>query len=476
MSRTIKIHNFDQTEDQINRLSRELQAARNQATQARSDARHEAQQIADQRVRQLKIETENRFNNTINDLQRQIERAHDSQTKERMEAEARHQEALKKQSNDFYSKLQSEISGVKDWTQGRINTLQDTVNRQIQNQQSQINDVRQQVRNLYEKEADAETRAKNLIADVLDRLNRAKNSQHQKYMPGRLNQIINQVQRLTNSTDPAAARIANAQTALNEIWNLEDDVARAQAQFETLRQIVLQEADTIILEMSKNRNVTARNEEGEAAELEINFWTNGTFNKLENETKDLKQELEKKKDAIELDEKRLKAILSRLTDIEVEQNKLREETIRKGLESERRIEISEDIVEAMLQEGFILQGENKDAHNYMGGEEPTDAREGVFAVLKDANGTEITVIVNTNDDSRTQVVFQRNDAKPRTEAEFRRGLDEIKKKVQDISGIDLGASNPISGVGDNRQSELIDPKKLAREGIAKDVKKRLGLN
>ncbi|GEM_PF-6376513 len=477
MSRTIKLHTLDDAERIINQQRNQIQAMQSQVTNSQIMARQEAQRIADERVRRMQIETENRFNGVINDLQRQMDREINAEKQARIRAEQEHQRALQRQANDFYGKLQSEISGVKDWTQDKINTLQNNVNQQFQNQQNQIDDVRQQVRDLHEREADAEKRAVILIADVLEQLNRAKNSQHQKYMPGRLNQIDNQVQKLAKSTDPATSRIANARTAMDDIWNLEDDVAMAQAKFETLRQVVLKEADTIILEMSKNRNVTVKNGADAEAELEINFWTKGAFNQLENEAKELKKELEEKKDAIELNEERLRTILSRLAKIECEQNKLREETIKKGLESELRIEVSEDIVDAMIQQGFRLQGEiNDPAHNYMGGEEPTDAREGVFAVLKDANGTEITVIVNTDETSGTQVIFQRNDDKPRTEAEFRNGLEEIKRKVQEVSGINLGASTPISGAGDNKQQELLDPKKLAREGIAKDVKKRLGLN
>jgi DNA gyrase/topoisomerase IV subunit A len=282
------------------------------------------------------------------------------------------------------------------------------------------------------------------------------------------------VQRLASSTDPAAARIANAQTALNDIWNLEDDVARAQAHFETLRLIALKQADEIIEFMRSNRNITAKNEEtGTTAELEINFWTKGEFNKLESEVKTLKQELEDKKDAIELNEDRVKAIENRLIEIKNAQNAMRDETVRQGLASEHRVEISEDIVGALLEQGFELQGDN--AHNYMGGEEATDAREGVFAVLKDANGREITIIVNTSQSGCNQVIFQRNDDKPRTEDEFRRDLNDLKQKVQESSGVNLGASTPIPAVGDTKQQELIDPAKLAREGLKQDVKRRLGL-
>jgi histidinol phosphatase-like enzyme len=474
MSRTLKIHSLDDAERLINQQNSQIAAMQSQVTNVQAAARAEAQRIADERVRQMKADTENRFNGIINDLQRQMDREINAEKQARIRAEQEHQRALQRQANDFYGKLQTEIANVQNWTQSKINDLQNKVNQQFDNQQSQINDVRNQVRNLYEKEANAEKRAANLISDVLDRLNTAKNSQHQKYLPGRLNQIIEQVQRLANSTDPAASRIANAQTALNDIWNLEDDVARAQAHFETLRLITLKQADEIIEIMRNNRSVTAKNEEtGETTELEINFWTKGEFNKLESEAKMLKQKLEDKKDSIELNEDHVKEIEKRLATIKNAQNTMRDETIRQGLASEHRVEISEDIVGALLEQGFELQGDN--AHNYMGGEETTDVREGVFAVLKDANGREITVIVNTNQAGCNQVIFQRNDDKPRTEEEFRRDLNDLKHKVQTSSGVNLGASTPIPAVGDTKQQELIDPAKLAREGLKQDVKRRLGL-
>jgi hypothetical protein len=474
MSRSIKIHTLDQAEAWVNRLNQELVAAQNQARQAEIVAAQRAAQIADERVQQMKAENENRFNGVIDDLRRQMDRELDTEKRARIQVEQEHQRALQRQANDFYDRLKSEIENVQDWTQGEIDDLQNRVNQEFEEQQAQINNVRQQVRGLYEREENAEKRAKILIADVLDKLDKAKNSQHQKYLPGRLNQIIEQVQRLASSTDPASSRIANAQTALNDIWNLEDDVARAQAHFETLRLIALQQADEIIEMMRKNRSVTAKNEEtGETAELEINFWTKGEFNKLENEARTLKQELEDRRDSIELNEDRVKEIKNRLVAIKNAQNAMRDETVRKGLASERRVELSETIVGAYLEQGFELQGDN--AHNYMGGEEATDAREGVFAVLKDANGREITVIVNTNKEDCDQVISQRNDDNPRTEEEFRRDLEDLKQKIQASSGVDLGASTPIPAVGDTKQQELIDPAKLAREGLKQDVKRRLGL-
>ena len=477
MSRTLKCHNLDDAERLINSLNTQIRGLQTQVNQAQTAAHQEAQQIANERVIQLQAETENRFNGIMNDLQLKMDSEHENAKKERIRLEKEHQKALQAQANDFYKQLKSEIVGVRAWTQDQIDVLEESVNRKLGVQQNQIDEVRRQVSDLYENEVNAEKKAASMIADVLDRLNRAKNAQHQKYMPGRLNQIINQVQNLVNSNDPAIARIANARTALNDIWDLEDNIGRAQAKFEALRQIVLVETDAVILEMEKNRNVTVENETGEAIELEINFWTSGLFNKLETEVKALKRELDEKHDSIELNEERLKTIHTRLAAIREEQNKLREITLKKGLESERRIEISEAIVDAMLQEGFRLQGESDDpAFNYMGGEEPTDAREGVFAVMKNANGTEITIIVNTNEDSCTQVVFQRNDDLPHTEAEFRRDLNELKKKIQQGSGVDLGVSMPVARAGDVKQHELLDPKKLAQEGIKKDVKRRLGLN
>ncbi|GHV72628.1 hypothetical protein FACS1894201_02970 [Bacteroidia bacterium] len=482
MSNTIKCHTIQEAENHINRLDRENRAFRSQITQAEARARIAAENAATQRVNQVKLEMEIRHKAIVSDLQTKIEKEVNNKKKERLRKEKEYQEKLEKQSADFYDKLNQEIKGVRNWTKDAIQGLEKNVNQQLDAQKQDIKNIRQQVRGLYEREADAETKANNLIKDIWDRLDIVKNSQHQKFIPGRLNQIIAHVQSLVNSTDPAPARIAIANTALNDIWDLEDNITRAQTIFETLRQIVMKEADAVIIEMSNNRKAktTEKDENGNEVELEIDFWTDGKFSKLEDEARNLKKELEERKDDVELNEERLKQIGDRLSAIREEQNKLREETINKGFASQRRAEISHTIVNKLIDQGFKIDEEDETEHNYMGGkEEDFDFREGVIAHLQDANGTDVTVVVESDENLNIKWGIQRNDEKrlKLTDGAFSEWHDKITEVVDKELGIK--SSKPIAPQGTNggntKIAALANPKAVVRKGGAATVKQQLSL-
>ncbi|MEI2757333.1 MAG: hypothetical protein V9F46_12870 [Chitinophagaceae bacterium] len=152
-----------------------------------------------------------------------------------------------------------------------------------------------------------------------------------------------------------------------------------QLRFEAMHNLVLKEAADLLQTMGKNRNeIFFTDEAGEKIndknnndiKIEIDYWTQGKYSELEKEATALKTELETLRDKPELTEERLKQILSDVAILKEEQNRLVKLALQRGIASEQRIAISEDIINAMLQQGFELKTLNNGdpAHNYMGGE------------------------------------------------------------------------------------------------------------
>jgi hypothetical protein len=492
MSRTIKITTINQAEDFINRQNVQINSLTSQLNQVEAKARAEAQRAATERINAERTAMDQRLTQEVNNLQNKMQWEIDAEKQARIQMDIEHRRLLQKQENDFYSRLENEMNDVREWTQDLVDNLQDLVddlevkvNESFTNQQMQINDVRERINNLYEKEANEQIKAQKLLIDIIERAKTAdKDLLHNKFAPGRLAQIERDINNISPS-DPAATNIANARRITNDLLNLGDEVRKKRMIFNALHDNVLKEAEAVLKIMAESRKIYPKDQNGnlyqdenrESISLEIDYWTNGKYSGLEKELQALEKELKEKKDSVELTIDRLHNILDRIVAIRKEQNDLVIETLKKGNASEERIKISEDIINAMLEQGYQLKdvSPNDPAHNYLGGEEATDPREGVFAILKNANGTEVTILVNTDERFCNQVVFQRNDELPRTEAEFRKGLDEIKKILEQGAGIKMGELNAPSGTGDDKQVELADPRALAKAGgISRELKKRLG--
>jgi len=415
MSQTIKISTIQQAENYINRQNREIQSLRTQLSETEANARRAAQQ---------------------------------------------------------------EITN-------RINAERQAMDNQFKNQQIQIDNVKKLVQDLYQQEIDNEKKAYQLLSIAKDTAKRIQNETlHNKYATGKLEQIIRSLNATLSSTDGSQAKQAGARNEITKLLDLEDEITKEKIIFEAIHNQVLVEASTLLKEMVENRKTYRTDENGNRHKdennndisLEVDFWSNGKYSALEQEAKKLEQELITNKDSVELDKNRLQTIANRISQIKQEQSELVVEALEKGLASEQRAAISDEIINAMLRQGWELKLDDNrnECHNYLGGDIPKDQRESVFATLINGN-SEVTFIISTNENNCTQVIFQRNDEIQRADGDFRASLNEIKTILERDAGINMGNFNTPTGTGDHKQVELADPIALAKAGISKETKKRLGL-
>jgi hypothetical protein len=411
MSRTIKISTLNQAEDYINRQNRELQRLEAQLSKTSNEARRAAQQEANQRIAAERKENEKRLNNEINSLNNKLHNELNAEKKQRIQMEIRHQQQLKQQAEAFYQRLEADIADIKDWTEGKVDELEQSVRRQL--------------------------------ADVFEQFSEQQN----------------QIEAIQGNVD----------------YLMKQDAKRKYI-FESLHSRVLTEASALLKEMAQNRYTAPADEEDER--LEVDYWTNGRYSALENKAKEMEKELREKKDDMGYDITRLKEIAGMIAAIRKERNELVIEALKLGNASEERVRISENIINALLEIGWEIKHDevrNEPANNFAGSEtEATDAREGVYAILTGPNGEEVTVLINTNEAYCPVFTMQRNDNLPKTEAQMRSTLNEIKKQVAK-SGINMGDFATPAGTGDNKQPELADPQALARAGKKQQLKQRLGV-
>jgi hypothetical protein len=469
LSRAIKITTIDQAEEHIDRQQRQLRNLENKLQNVQAEARQEVKRISEKKANELK----QALNYQIQGLEQDM-----------ADMEINHRSVMKRQADDFYQN----IDQLQDWTENMLGDLENRVNESFEKQHQQIDNVRQSVNRLYQIEDDEKKRAELIVKDLRILINAVnEKTNHNKYAPGKLNQLQNRFQNFNNGNLPSASVIALAQSLTNDLWELEEEILKNQLRFEAMHNFVLKEATELLQIMSKNRNeIYFTDETGEKIKdennndikVEIDYWTQGKYVELEKQATELKTELETLRDKPEQTEERLKQILSDVAILKEDQNRLVKLALQRGIASEQRIAISEDIINAMLQQGFELKTLNNGdpAHNYMGGETESDQREGVFAVLRNGNETEISIIIHPDETlTKNHIVFQRNDDSSLNEGELRRSINEIKGIIEK-QGYNMGDVGSPTGTGDNTQYELADANALAKVGIKKELKERLGFS
>jgi hypothetical protein len=366
--------------------------------------------------------------------------------------------------------LNNEIQGVQSWTIHRIDGLRNQVNATLTNQQGQINETRNSIQAILEREATEQRNAKRILVEAREMVESIKNETlHQKYAPGRLDRMERAIGMVEANGD---GRQAIQQ--IIQLLELREEITEKKMIFEAIHNQVLAAASALLKEMSENREVRIRKDD---EPLEVDFWTEGRYSILENEAAALERELNENKDKIELDKNRLIDIAKRIAEIKTEQSKLVIETLKKGEASQRRVDVCNDLVVILQEQGFWYVGDSEEAFNYIGGKEDNDVREGVTARLVDANGTDVTVFTNTNEEYKTLWGLHRNDDKNFTEEAFRIWDNQIRTLLSENSGVtsSLPAAPAGTNGGNRKIQELTDSGSLRRKGAADTLKRNLQL-
>jgi len=475
MSRSIKISTIDQAEDYLNRQNTQLRCLESQMNNVAHEARNVAQKEAEKRVNALRREMENMEDNInlhIEELESDI-----------AEMDRNHRQALKQHTNEFYKNL----TQMKDWTERTIGDLEDRVNESFEKQQEQIEEQKERINRLYKKEVEENEKAKLMLKDLhILVIASASRTNHSKFAEDKWNQLKRRVEKISKANVPAGSIISEVMNLTNDLWDLEEDVLKAQFKFEIIHNSVLNKATELLQTMSKNRNEVfftdgegknKKDEKGNEIKVELDYWTKGEYGEIEKQVTKLKEELETKKDSSDLTEERVNKIQEEIEKLKSEQSELIVLAVRRGLASQERRNISKDIVKALKQQGYDFKKmeNNTNAYNYLGSEEsPSDFREGVFAVLQNGIGMEITVIVHPNEDlTKNHIVFQRNDDSKVTAAELRNSIDGVRRIIAS-KGYKMGVIAEPEGTGDEKQIELVDANALAKVGISKGLKTQLG--
>lgn len=535
MSRTHKIYSHDDTEVYINRIMNELSSLDKAIGKQSNQIRREFKQNLNQRIAALNEATINReqqlmetvignTNSRMAEMELQHRKAIIKQAKKfnkalHQQGEAfteqlmhqssalseeivRNTDTLRMEMREQGAHLNQRINKVRNETIKMVNQLTKDVSAAFEVQGQRISDVEGNVVEIQKdlkgvwNEINTMIRKENAQVDaaVLNvescqaiwnclQTDTAVRKFESAKLPGLHNKLQNLIQ---NSMTSPQTVDALAQSARFEMLEVQESAQKQQFVFNYLYVSTLSETEALLKIMHHNRNKTFFTDEqgeqildteGNPVQVEVNFWANGEFSRVEKEAASIKEELTQNKDAAELSLERVEALMAKVKELEIEQANLVTTAAYRGIQSEQRVMLSEDIIGALQQKNYEIKRSPDGGveHNYLGSEEKKteqDPREGVFAILESPDGVEITVIVDADESNKgNQITFHRNDVNQEHPDELLRTLNFVQGALKSEDHT-MTAPKAPDGIGDIRVEGLADANALKKTGLRKASKKQ----
>lgn len=479
------------------RLITPEQRQRQQMETAISNAIREARGQYQEELRRLQnIHTQERgqLQMAINGLQSQYQ-----------DAIRQHQQQLQQLCNQYDVQLQNAITLAEQRRQQNRVLIENELNNAINGVNANIDDLRQDTVNainivsqnidqLQKNTANAlanhQEQINNIVAQIQGDKNRAcqtKNAlmtayqeqlgivnlkEHQKYAPGQLNAIKARLNGINALSDVAACAILN--TNFNDLLTLDADIEKAKLEYEAKHLITLKAAEDVLARMNENRktisltdgnNVSLMDDRGEIVRIELDFWTEGEYGKLEKDLETIKKQIIDGLNDPKYTTHDLDKVLDRILEINQHQMELVVSSIEKGNASQIRAEMADAIIEHLEGQRFEVKER---------GYENSDARNAYFIKFDDGT-SRIIVIINPESNTANYVVIGTIETDLAEPALIRQG-QEINKVLSE-AGIttDSGVCNRRDSTVENALRSMYDIE-IIRQNIPKEIKRnaRLG--
>ncbi len=504
MSRDIKGTSLDELNDGLERAVRRCKSQLlSEISNAEARAVTTAIRTANDNIRWAQKEINSRMDsvnrtltNRIEATQRQLGARIDDQARRTAEElqrlDSRHTRALMDLTDAVFdameaqdARIEKEVSrldqnigvlskGLKSVNDG-MRDLAATTNRRFNEQQQQITAIQGDIKKIFERQA-ADTNARLLAAGtalaLLDAIR--ERTDVERFAPRHmLESIALKEERLRNiARNPDSCTITDANNLIDEALVMENEAIRRRNEWEPLHNAALSSALAVLqlLEKSETLKVPSLYDDSEE-DLKADYWTHGKYGETLREIRRIKDEIEK----MPVDKERLQQLRTRVDELQRQSENLIIEAAELGTLSEQRVIISNDVLNAMVRQGWELKGDP----DYMGGEEESDWREGTFAVLtKPGTGEEVSILVlpeEKNGKKGNQIIFHRNDDLQESAGVFQTRMEEIKREIEK-SGYKLGALREPKHGGDGKIDQLRSRDGMRSKGAARKLQQTLSGN
>lgn len=292
---------------------------------------------------------------------------------------------------------------------------------------------------------------------------------HQKYAPKQLAAIEGSMNNV--DTLPDLSAIAVIHTGFNNLLTLNANIEEKRLAYEAKHQIAIRTAEEVLARIHENRkavpwtdgdNNETKDEKGNIIKIEVDFWMEGAYTKLEEELVDLKKQVIEglNDDKYTVDD--LDKALDKILDIDKRQMQMVLESIQKAKASQVRAEMSDVIVERLENQRFSVMER---------GYENNDQRRGYIMKFDDGK-SKIIVVINPEDNTVNNVVIGTVET-DLNEADLIKQGQEINRIIADEGWTTNGGCCQHDGSADEALRKMYDID--IAEGIGKELKQQAGI-
>lgn len=249
---------------------------------------------------------------------------------------------------------------------------------------------------------------------------------HEKFLPGQLVTIYNQVRIAEDNFNRgmAEAALPIIQQSYLDLTNMRVELERKTTEWQSLFLVSWEAANQLFKRIKKNATIPALDANGDEmnVQLMLNFWSGGEYLQLQNRTRSIIMDMKERVNVISIHD--LQNIISNsLPEIVQQFDNLIYQARYAALNSQFRINIAEMAIFALRSQGFVEQSCGYDKE---------DMRNSYFVKMENIEGSQVTIWINPIDNEKNlnDIVVQSSDVDVRSEPELRNRANEILNSLK----------------------------------------------
>lgn len=327
------------------------------------------------------------------------------------------------------------INDLRDYTNNQITQVRQDFDKIFVKQQQEINNIKVDVSTLIKRNQNSKIIAENKIHDlnaIIESIyrdeGRATVFDYERFCPGQLQRrterINDSITFLNNGNEQAS--IANSQSAINGLVDLEFNVLQEKEKFDNEYALAILAYQYLTESIKQNENIPIKgNNDG----YKLNEWTNGEYQTLADEVADINNQLVngyKTLTATDLDrlQKRREGYIDRLQAVI-------DRGVNRVISSQQRVDIAENIMEVLGQYHFTSEG---------GDYEQNDKKKSfVFSAIRKADNKKVSVSIIPDDENDFTNLLVVNTTQPGMlrSVDVTAEINDIKKHLE-VNNVEVG--------------------------------------
>ena len=368
--------------------------------------------------------------------------------------------------NEHINMVEAGLLDLSDY----VGEMEEQINQRFSEQEEEIQHIQGEVAEIQNRmsaiDARGEERAKMALA-LMDEVER--NNDLNRFVPEKAQEVRRRMQTLGSMGATGAELSAAANEALLAAQELEIDCTRERLKYEQKEELTRTMLEAVLETVNNLREIQLTEDDGETpVAVENNFWSRGRYNELRDQLQSLKDEIERRS-GTDMTIERLDEIQKEILKGEVTIREITSQSVARINLSQARMQAVSDIIGVMEEQQWeVIEKNGEEEIGYVGGEIPSDYREGFFARLRNDLGEEVTVIIDPNDDETNTLGFHFNSEKELTDEENEEKAAIVAEQIAQ-SGYEVGKPKCATHAP---MPELESADSMSEEGAAKKIRQR----